>query len=138
MRPTQSEPKKDPDQDSSQGLLPKPKKFPTSKFKPRPWKRRRRPSKSKRRRPSPIKPGDIIDYRNISLIGRFISQQGKILPRRVKRVTLKQQRDLTLAIKQARILSSLPYHATDKLFEIKRELTARKKRTKGFRKRNKK
>nr|YP_009299616.1 ribosomal protein S18 [Pelargonium myrrhifolium]AJB99530.1 ribosomal protein S18 [Pelargonium myrrhifolium] len=106
----------------------------------RKWKRQKKFLKSRRRRPSPIKPGDIIDYRNISLIGRFISQQGKILSRRVNRVTLKQQRRLTLAIKQARILSSLPFHATDKLFKIKRELTARARtrRTKGFRKRSKK
>nr|YP_009171175.1 ribosomal protein S18 [Pelargonium dichondrifolium]AJA38381.1 ribosomal protein S18 [Pelargonium dichondrifolium] len=107
---------------------------PLSKNK-RPLSKKKR---SVRRRPSPIQPGDLIDYRNISLIGRFISQQGKILSRRVNRLTLKQQRRLTLAIKQARILSSLPFHASDKLFEIKRrESAARKKRTKGFRKKKK-
>nr|YP_784080.1 ribosomal protein S18 [Pelargonium x hortorum]YP_784176.1 ribosomal protein S18 [Pelargonium x hortorum]Q06FK5.1 RecName: Full=Small ribosomal subunit protein bS18c; AltName: Full=30S ribosomal protein S18, chloroplastic [Pelargonium x hortorum]ABI17271.1 ribosomal protein S18 [Pelargonium x hortorum]ABI17367.1 ribosomal protein S18 [Pelargonium x hortorum] len=108
-----------------------------------PSKRKGKPPKSPRRRSSRIKPGDLIDYRNISLIGRFISQQGKILSRRVNRVTLKQQRRLTIAIKQARILSSLPFHATDQLFKIKRKIkrresTARKKRKKGFRKRPKK
>nr|YP_009300123.1 ribosomal protein S18 [Pelargonium transvaalense]YP_009300200.1 ribosomal protein S18 [Pelargonium transvaalense]AJC00038.1 ribosomal protein S18 [Pelargonium transvaalense]AJC00116.1 ribosomal protein S18 [Pelargonium transvaalense] len=104
-----------------------------------PSKRKVKPPKSPRRRSSRIKPGDLIDYRNISLIGRFISQQGKILSRRVNRLTLKQQRRLTIAIKQARILSSLPFHATDQLFKIKRrESTARTKRTKGFRKRKKK
>ncbi|WKA03308.1 hypothetical protein VitviT2T_021425 [Vitis vinifera] len=44
-----------------------------------------------------------------SLISRFISEQGKILSRRVNRLTLKQQRLITIAIKQARILSSLPF-----------------------------
>ncbi|KAK9671505.1 hypothetical protein RND81_12G034600 [Saponaria officinalis] len=61
--------------------------------------------RSFRRRLPPIQPGDRIDYRNMSLISRFISEQGKILSRRVNRLTLKQQRLITIAIKQARILS---------------------------------
>nr|YP_009072695.1 ribosomal protein S18 [Centotheca lappacea]AIQ79136.1 ribosomal protein S18 [Centotheca lappacea] len=61
------------------------------------------------RRRSRIGPGDRIDYRNMSLINRFISEQGKILSRRINRLTLKQQRLITLAIKQARILSFLPF-----------------------------
>ncbi|KAK5840053.1 hypothetical protein PVK06_008921 [Gossypium arboreum] len=61
-----------------------------------------------RRRLPLIQSGDRIDYRNMSLISRFISEQGKILSRRVNRLTLKQQRLITIAIKQARILSSLP------------------------------
>nr|YP_010531545.1 ribosomal protein S18 [Dipterocarpus retusus]QOY45568.1 ribosomal protein S18 [Hopea hainanensis]QXV93014.1 ribosomal protein S18 [Dipterocarpus gracilis]UXX17804.1 ribosomal protein S18 [Dipterocarpus retusus] len=65
--------------------------------------------RSFRRRLPPIQSGDQIDYRNIGLISRFISEQGKILSRRVNRLTLKQQRLITLAIKQARILSSLPF-----------------------------
>nr|YP_010154008.1 ribosomal protein S18 [Corydalis adunca]QQW51841.1 ribosomal protein S18 [Corydalis adunca] len=69
-------------------------------------------SKSKqsfRRRLPPIGSGDRIDYRNISLISRFISEEGKLLSRRVNRLTLKQQRLITLAIKQARILALLPF-----------------------------
>nr|YP_010010791.1 ribosomal protein S18 [Tibetia himalaica]QOI00410.1 ribosomal protein S18 [Tibetia himalaica] len=65
--------------------------------------------KSFRRSLSPIQSGDRIDYKNMSLLYRFISQQGKILPRRVTKLTLKQQRLITIAIKQARILSSLPF-----------------------------
>nr|YP_010895789.1 ribosomal protein S18 [Chorispora songarica]WJZ19777.1 ribosomal protein S18 [Chorispora songarica] len=65
--------------------------------------------RSFRRRLPPIQSGDRIDYRNMSLISRFISEQGKILSRRVNRVTLKQQRLITSAIKQARILSLLPF-----------------------------
>ncbi|KAK8366132.1 hypothetical protein V6Z12_A02G102200 [Gossypium hirsutum] len=64
--------------------------------------------RSFRRRLPLIQSGDRIDYRNMSLISRFISEQGKILSRRVNRLTLKQQRLITIAIKQARILSSLP------------------------------
>ncbi|XVF66327.1 hypothetical protein PTKIN_Ptkin10aG0026500 [Pterospermum kingtungense] len=46
----------------------------------------------------PIQSGDRIDYRNMSLISRFISEQGKILSRRVNRLTLKQQRLITLLL----------------------------------------
>ena len=53
----------------------------------------------------------------MSLISRFISEQGKILSRRVNRVTLKQQRLITIAIKQARILSLLPFLNNQKQFE---------------------
>nr|WRV02020.1 ribosomal protein S18 [Oxytropis ochrocephala] len=44
----------------------------------------------------------------MSLLSRFISKRGQILSRRVNRLTLKQQRLITIAIKQARILSLLP------------------------------
>nr|YP_011026540.1 ribosomal protein S18 [Aeonium aureum]UTM09039.1 ribosomal protein S18 [Aeonium diplocyclum]UTM09124.1 ribosomal protein S18 [Aeonium dodrantale]WQN00619.1 ribosomal protein S18 [Aeonium aureum] len=76
--------------------------------------------KSKRslhRRLPPIQSGDRIDYRNMSLISRFISEQGKILSRRVNKLTLKQQRLITTAIKQARILSLLPFLNNEKQFE---------------------
>nr|YP_010471677.1 ribosomal protein S18 [Gastrodia menghaiensis]UVG41034.1 ribosomal protein S18 [Gastrodia menghaiensis] len=53
--------------------------------------------------------GDIIDYKNISLISRFISEQGKILSRETNNLNLKQQRYLTIAIKKARILSLLMF-----------------------------
>ncbi|KAL4203467.1 hypothetical protein AMTRI_Chr01g104110 [Amborella trichopoda] len=51
----------------------------------------------------------------MSLIGQFISEQGKILFRQVNRLTLKQQRLITIAIKQARILSPLLF--LEKQFE---------------------
>ena len=80
--------------------------------------------RSFRRRLPPIQSGDRIDYKNMSLISRFISEQGKILSRRVNRLILKQQRFITIAIKQARILSSLPFLNNEKQFE-KNESTAR-------------
>nr|YP_008854532.1 ribosomal protein S18 [Ravenala madagascariensis]AHA12621.1 ribosomal protein S18 [Ravenala madagascariensis]AYP34519.1 ribosomal protein S18 [Ravenala madagascariensis] len=84
--------------------------------------------KSKRRRlPPPIGSGDRIDYRNMSLISRFISEQGKILSRRVNRLTLKQQRLITIAIKQARILSLLPFLNNEKLFKFKRKRANKRK-----------
>nr|YP_009947836.1 ribosomal protein S18 [Cerbera manghas]QOH92373.1 ribosomal protein S18 [Cerbera manghas]UOF70103.1 ribosomal protein S18 [Cerbera manghas] len=88
--------------------------------------------RSFRRRLPPIQRGDRIDYRNMSLISRFISEQGKILSRRVNRLTLKQQRLITIAIKQARILSLLPFLKNKKQFERKESTD----RTTGFRTRN--
>lgn len=62
-----------------------------------------------RRRISPIKPGETIDYKNIDLLSQFITEQGKILPRRVNGISAKQQRAVTKAIKQARFLALLPF-----------------------------
>nr|YP_009868956.1 ribosomal protein S18 [Allium caeruleum]QKJ80460.1 ribosomal protein S18 [Allium caeruleum] len=91
----------------------------------------RKSKRSFRRRFPPIESGDQIDYRNMSLISRFISEQGKILSRR--RLTLKQQRLITIAIKQARILSLLPFLNNEKQFERAESIP----RTAGPRTRNK-
>ena len=58
---------------------------------------------------SPIKAGEMIDYKNIDLLSKFITEQGKILPRRVTSLSAKQQRVVTKAIKQARVMGSLPF-----------------------------
>nr|YP_009403416.1 ribosomal protein S18 [Downingia cuspidata]ASA34609.1 ribosomal protein S18 [Downingia cuspidata] len=90
--------------------------------------------KSKRsssKRLPPIKSGDRIEYRNISLIGRFISEQAKILPRRVTKLTLKQQRLMTRAIKQARILSLLPFITNEKSSQKNKVSTKVRKKYKG-------
>ena len=62
-----------------------------------------------RRRLSPIKPGEPIDYKDVDLLRKFITERGKILPRRITGLTCKQQRELTLAIKRARIMALLPF-----------------------------
>jgi small subunit ribosomal protein S18 len=62
-----------------------------------------------RRRVSPIKPGDPIDYKDVELLRKFVTERGKILPRRITGLTSRQQRDLTTAIKRARILALLPF-----------------------------
>ncbi len=62
-----------------------------------------------RKRLSPIKPGTVIDYKDIELLRRFITERGKILPRRITGLTSKQQRDLTQSVKQARIVALLPF-----------------------------
>ncbi len=62
-----------------------------------------------RRRVSPIKPGEPIDYKDVDLLRKFITERGKILPRRITGLTAKQQRDLTVAIKRARVVALLPF-----------------------------
>ncbi|BAY07902.1 30S ribosomal protein S18 [Tolypothrix tenuis PCC 7101] len=62
-----------------------------------------------RRRLSPIKPGEPIDYKDVDLLRKFVTERGKILPRRITGLTSQQQRDLTLAIKRARIVALLPF-----------------------------
>ncbi|EFA68887.1 30S ribosomal protein S18 [Cylindrospermopsis raciborskii S07] len=62
-----------------------------------------------RRRLSPIKPGEPIDYKDVELLRKFMTERGKILPRRITGLTSQQQRQLTLAIKRARILAMLPF-----------------------------
>ena len=50
-----------------------------------------------------------IDYKDVELLKKFITERGKILPRRMTGLTAKQQRDLTLAVKRARIVALLPF-----------------------------
>ena len=54
-----------------------------------------------------------IDYKDTELLKRFISERGKILPRRVSGTSAKNQRRLTIAIKRARIMGLLPFVAED-------------------------
>ena len=62
-----------------------------------------------RRRLSPIKPGEPIDYKDVDLLRKFVTERGKILPRRITGLTAQQQRELTASIKRARILALLPF-----------------------------
>ena len=62
-----------------------------------------------KKRLSPIKPGDPIYYKDVDLLKKFITERGKILPRRLTGLTAKQQRDLTNAVKRARIVALLPF-----------------------------
>ncbi|WP_096437990.1 30S ribosomal protein S18 [Alteribacter populi] len=50
-----------------------------------------------------------IDYKDVDLLKRFISERGKILPRRVTGTSAKYQRQLTRAIKRARTMALLPF-----------------------------
>ena len=50
-----------------------------------------------------------IDYKDVRLLQRFISERGKIVPSRITAVSSKKQRELAQAIKRARYLGLLPY-----------------------------
>jgi small subunit ribosomal protein S18 len=65
----------------------------------------------KKQKTSPISINQKIDYKDIDLLKLFITEQGKILPRRATGVTVQQQRQISKAIKRARMLSLLPFVA---------------------------
>lgn len=50
-----------------------------------------------------------VDYKDIKLLSRFISERGRIIPSRITAVSAKKQRKLSLAIKRARMLGLLPF-----------------------------
>ena len=50
-----------------------------------------------------------IDYKDVKLLQRFVSERGKIVPSRITAVSAKKQRELAKAIKRARFLGLLPY-----------------------------
>ena len=50
-----------------------------------------------------------IDYKDVRLLQRFVSERGKIVPSRISAVSSKKQRELAQAIKRARFLALLPY-----------------------------
>ena len=50
-----------------------------------------------------------IDYKDVVKLRRFMTEKGKIVPRRTTGVCAKHQRELTNAIKRARVMALLPY-----------------------------
>ena len=76
-----------------------------------------------------------IHYRNIDSIGRFIGLAGRIIPRRVTKLTLRHQRLMTDAIKKARFLALLPFIENELHFKKKwREILDRRKKKKDKKK----
>ena len=63
--------------------------------------------KFKKKCPLSGKGAPIVDYKNIKLLKKYISENGKILPSRITSVSQKKQRDLSLSIKRARNLALL-------------------------------
>lgn len=65
----------------------------------------------KKRRKCPLSdvPMADINYKNMKLLSKFISERGKILPSRITSVSAKKQRQLSQAIKRARVLALLSF-----------------------------
>ena len=63
--------------------------------------------KFKKKCPLTGKGAPIVDYKNIKLLKRYVSENGKILPSRITSVSQKKQRELSLSIKRARNLALL-------------------------------
>ncbi|MGB9357951.1 MAG: 30S ribosomal protein S18 [Acidimicrobiia bacterium] len=83
--------------------------------KTRSTKRRRRPAFDNRRRKRIVyrfKEGEFVDYKDVALLRKFMSDRGKIRSRRVTGLSEKRQRQVSTAIKNAREMALLPYLAT--------------------------
>ena len=61
--------------------------------------------KFKRSCPLSVKGAPIVDYKNIKLLKRYMSENGKMLPSRITNVCQKKQRELSLSVKRARNLA---------------------------------
>ena len=61
--------------------------------------------KLKKSCPLSVKNAPKVDYKNVKLLKRFVSENGKILPSRITNVSQKKQRELSLSIKRARNLA---------------------------------
>ncbi|MGF1659358.1 MAG: 30S ribosomal protein S18 [Rubrimonas sp.] len=51
----------------------------------------------------------VIDYKDVKLLQRYVSERGKIVPSRITAVSAKKQRELARAIKRSRFLALMPY-----------------------------
>jgi len=56
---------------------------------------------------------DLVDYKDVRRLRSYISERGKIIPRRISGSCARHQRQLTHAVKRARTVALLPYVATD-------------------------
>lgn len=66
-------------------------------------------AKKRRKKPRPRVKVEDIDYKNVDLLKKFITDKGKIQPARVTGADAKMQRKITRAIKRARNIALLPY-----------------------------
>jgi small subunit ribosomal protein S18 len=53
----------------------------------------------------------VIDYKDVDRLKNFVTERGKILPKRVTGTCAKHQRQITTAVKRARVVALLPYTA---------------------------
>nr|YP_009297442.1 ribosomal protein S18 [Erythrotrichia carnea]AOM66785.1 ribosomal protein S18 [Erythrotrichia carnea] len=66
-----------------------------------------------RKKVSSLNTSEEIDYKDVDLLKKFVAEQGKILPRRLTGLTVKQQKKVAKAIKTARMLAYLPFVSQD-------------------------
>ena len=66
------------------------------------------------RRKRTLDPSIVIDYKNIDTLKRFVTDRGKVIPRRISGATASQQRLITMSVKRARFLSLLPFSVNHK------------------------
>jgi small subunit ribosomal protein S18 len=71
-------------------------------------KKKRRYNRPKRT----LDPKIMFDYKDIQLLRRFVTEHGRIVPRRISGASSQQQRELTIAVKRARMCALLPYAPT--------------------------
>lgn len=71
----------------------------------------KRPKKSSRKKVCAFcaEKAEYIDYKDVAKLKRYITEKGKIVPRRQTGTCAKHQRELTTAIKRARFMALLPY-----------------------------
>jgi small subunit ribosomal protein S18 len=67
------------------------------------------PNRRRKSCPFSSKESPIIDYKDVELLKRYISDRGKIMPSRITGVSAIKQRELTTAIKRARMLALIPF-----------------------------
>ena len=75
-------------------------------------RRRRRPDANPRKKKRIVykfKDDDVVDYKDVALLRKFMSDRGKIRSRRVTGLTPHRQREVAKAIKNAREMALLPY-----------------------------
>ena len=66
------------------------------------------PRRYQRRRPRQVVP-DYVDWKDVDFLRKFITERGKIIPRRISGITAKDQRRIATAIKRARSMALLPF-----------------------------
>lgn len=69
-------------------------------------------AKKPKKKANPLRAGQLIDYKDTATLRKFISERGKIRARRVTGNCSQHQRDVAIAVKNAREMALLPYTST--------------------------
>ena len=66
-----------------------------------------------RKKSDPLRGAEYVDYKDIRLLKKFMTERGKIVPRRISGTTAHGQRSLARAVKRARYIALVPYVANN-------------------------